>query len=185
MKISANRSPDSRLRTEKYNGKGGENFSIAEVTATGTLISEFKYNGEIVNQEHFGSKDSFEMLSVYLKEVAELELADVEAYEKVKVAAACAKCGSTTIERDLDARDTMQLKDVPVVPLFICKKCGAKFYSMSDAYLRNLVGRNASLFETDELAERDRDENKFVHTLQEYIIRIFASKKIHRLEIKG
>ena len=93
------------------------------------------------------------------------------------------KCGESRIERELDQRDTANMTNIPVVPIFICKKCGSRFYSMSDEYLRRLVSRKESLFGADEIAEREKGEAEFVGTLQSYIIRIFASKKIQRLKI--
>lgn len=185
MRIETRRSPDKRLRTDVYKTKEGESFSIAEETASGTLITEFKVNGEILNQLFDSDKDTRRALSEYFGETAELNITDTNVYEHVKVNASCPKCGSEKVERFLDKQETRKISNIPVVPLFVCDKCGSKFYSMSDSYLRRLISSNESLFEADEAAERSKDENKFVHTLQEYIIRIFASKKIQKLTIKG
>jgi predicted RNA-binding Zn-ribbon protein involved in translation (DUF1610 family) len=185
MKIEARRSPDKRLRTGVYTGKEGESFSIAEETASGTLITEFKANGEILNQLFNSNNDALSALSEYLGETAELDITDTNVYERVKVNAECPKCGSDKIERTLDRQETKKISNIPVVPLFVCDKCGSKFYSMSDSYLRRLISSKESLFEPDEAAERSKNESEFVHTMQEYIIRIFASKKIQKLTIKG
>jgi hypothetical protein len=185
MRINAYRSPDSRLRTGSYRVNGQEFFSIAEPTSSGILITEFRKNGEVVNQvyERGGKTDS--ALAKYLSTFGELEFLNVDAYERVKVDAACTKCGAERIERELDRADINLVSNVPVVPMFVCRKCGSRFYSMSDSYLRRLVENNVMLFETNEIELRKKDEVKFVNTLQEYIIRIFASKRIQKLCIKG
>lgn len=138
-----------------------------------------------MDQVYSETKDTAKALSEYLGGAAELKVAETDKYEHVVVKASCTKCGEKSIERALDQQQAGKISEVPVVPLFLCKKCGSKFYSMSDAYLRRLVARKESLFEADEAAEKKLDEGKFVGTLQEYIIRIFASKKIHRLKIES
>ena len=185
MRIDAYRSPDSRLRTGSYRVNDEEFFSIAEPISSGILITEFKKNGEVVNQVYNKGSETEKVLAKYLDALGELELLNADAYERVKVEATCTKCGTETIERELDRADIRQVSSVPVVPMFVCRKCGSKFYSMSDAYLKRLVDNNAMLFETNEIELNKNDEVKFVHTLQEYIIRIFASKRIQKLCIKG
>lgn len=184
MKLNAYRSPDGRIRTANYSGPLGNVFSIAETTAKGTLISEFKLGGEIINQAGVETRNPAEALSEYVSPVAELEFVQAQAYEKVKIDTACEKCGGT-IERELDNKNTSLMSFVPVIPMFVCKGCGNRFYSMSDAYLKRLVETNAMLFEEKELELRGKDESKFVDTLQEYIIRIFASKRIKRLKTRS
>lgn len=185
MKLETYRSPDGRLRTDTYTAEDAKHFAIAEATASGTLVTEFEADGEVVNQVCVGTKDTRKALSDYLGGAAELRITDKASYERVTADAACTKCGSESIERLLDRQESGKITEVPVVPLFVCKKCGARFYSMSDSYLRRLMASSESLFEVDELAEKNTNEDKFVSTLQEYIIRIFASKKIQRLRTRG
>jgi len=181
--VKACRSTDGRLRTENYRAGGAAFFSIAEMTTNGSLVTEFKENGEVVNQVYADNKDSLKALANYLG--GEVSATNNGEYAHVKVAASCSKCGTESIERELDQKENKTIASIPVVPLFICKKCKSKYYSLSDAYLQNLIVRRESLFEAAELKEKNADENKFVSTLQEYVIRIFASKKIQRLHIKG
>ncbi|MGA3021003.1 MAG: hypothetical protein ABSD68_03585 [Candidatus Micrarchaeales archaeon] len=185
MKINVYRSPDSRLRTDGYRVNDEEFFSVAELTYSGILITEFKKNGEIVNQIYDRDNDLDNALTKHLGTFGKLEFLDVDAYERVKVNVACAKCGTESIERELDRADIGLVSNVPVVPIFVCRKCGSKFYSMSDAYLKHLVEKNVMLFETNEVELKKKDDAKFMNTLQEYIIRIFASKRIQKLCIKG
>jgi hypothetical protein len=184
MKISVYRSPDGRLRTEKY-GDGGGSFCVAEKLASGTLITEFKANGEVLNQAYSKVKEGEGALSEYLGPIASIELVEVPAYELVVVAASCTKCGTETIARDLDRQDTRKVYKVPVIPLFVCSTCKTRFYSLTDAYLKRLIEGNVSLFEKGEIEQRDKNEMEFVHELHEYIIRIFASKRIHKLNFRG
>ena len=185
MKISVYRSPDERLRTEKYASGDGESFSIAERLLSGTLVTDFKGTGEVINQQYVHMGDVREALSKHLGEAASLEFIETQTYEPIKVDATCTNCGTDTVERELDRQDTRTVHKVPVVPIFVCRKCGTKFYSMTDAYLKRLIENNASLFEAEELKQRKEDDAKFVNELQEYIIRIFASKRIHKLNFRG
>ncbi len=185
MIINAGRSPDKRLKTDTYEKDGGRSFSLAEPTHHGTLITEFKINGEVSNQLYVRTGNSLEALSGYLEGIGKLNIVDIDAYEHVKIEAACIKCGAENIERELDQHESENIVAIPVVPMFVCKKCDNKFYSMSDTYLRHLVARKEMLFEPEEMRERTKDEGKFIRTLQDNIIRIFASKRIQRLQLKG
>jgi len=181
MMLRAYRSSDKRIKTEHYNS--GKSFAIAEVIGNGSLITEFDSNGEIINQVFSQKKESAVLLEEYVKPHGRLEITSTEFYAPVKVNAVCTKCGSGEIYRELDFSTPSDILKVPVVPLFICKQCRSKFYSMTDRYLRNLVASNPQLFEKDELLERERDENAFIAKLQDNIIRIFAAKKINKLKI--
>lgn len=181
MTLRAYRSGDKRIKTEYYNS--GKSFAMAEVIGNGSLLTEFDSNGEIINQIFSQKKDGNVLLEEYVKPHGKLEITGTEFYAPVKVNAVCTKCGSGEIYRELDSSAPNDISKVPVVPLFICKQCRTKFYSMSDRYLRNLVASNPQLFEKDELLERDKDESAFVAKLQDNIIRIFAAKKINKLKI--
>ena len=68
--------------------------------------------------------------------------------------------------------------------LFFMKSVRKIHYSMTDEYLRRIMQDKEGLFEPRELAEVRKDGNASVKMLQEYIIRIFASKKISRFKIE-
>ena len=184
MKISAYRSPEERVRTDNY-GEGGGSFCIAERLISGTLVTEFKATGEVVNQAYSKKKETDSALAEYFGPDASIEFFDRPSYEPVKVMASCTKCGTETIDRDLDRRDTRTVSKVPVVPIYVCRTCKTRFYSLTDAYLKRLVESNVSLFDEGEIKEREKNEMEFVHELHEYIIRIFASKRIHKLNFRG
>jgi hypothetical protein len=186
MRISAYVSPDTRLRTNSYKANDYECFSIAEKLASGTLVTEFKTTGEVVNQTYIKAEDTKSAILEYLGGQVAVEFSEVEAYTPVKVDAKCSKCGAdNTIDRALDRQNLSGTTKVPIVPMFVCRKCGTQFYSMTDSYLKRLIENNVSLFEKEEIEQKEVDEAAFVNELQEYIIRIFASKKIHKLNFRG
>ena len=135
MKINAFVSDDGRIKTERYGHEKGLRFSLAEQTPAGTLITDFSDNGDVLGQEHFKAKDAKELLASHLKGIGELSVACVEPYEHIKVNAACAKCGKSEIVRELDLKKPGEINKIPVVPMFVCKNCKSRFYSMTDSYL--------------------------------------------------
>jgi hypothetical protein len=176
------RSKDNRLRTSKYKAASSEAFCVAEKTREGVLLSEFNSDGEILNQHYVKEKDHLARLISYLKLPEPVSVKEVDAYERVAVKAKCSKCSSASLVRQLDLVDPMSIADVPVVPMYICLKCSERHYSITDTYLRRLARMNTTLFSKEELAEMSKDEDSFVKQLYEYIIRIFASKKINRIK---
>jgi hypothetical protein len=183
MRIDANGSDDGRIRTAHYSFCGEMRFSLVEETRAGTLITEFRSNGEVLNQVGAGKKRAEEALAEYLKGIGELNIGRAKGkYVPVRVGAECAKCRGG-IARELDLKCPGEIKSVPVVPMFVCVGCGSRYYHLTDEYLIRLVRSNAALFDSEEARERGKDEGEFVKTLQEYVIRIFASKRISKLKI--
>jgi hypothetical protein len=183
MRIEARRSDDGRLTTGKYPFGEETRFCVAEEIGSGTLITEFRVNGEVLDQVCTGNKDADAALAEYLKDRGTLHISESgSAYERVKVGAACIKCGGRIV-RELDLKPPRDIASVPVIPMFVCMDCKSRYYALTDEYLGRLVRENAELFGKDEIGERERDERAFVNTLQEYVIRIFASKRITRLKI--
>ncbi len=182
MSIKAFESKDRRVRTETYAKTDGTGalFSVAEPTKLGVLLTEFSQYGEVVRQEYRQSGEAARELSNFVN--SELEISQIDEYKPVNVAAKCPKCGGEIV-RELDTKKPEQIDKVPVVPLYICSKCGAKYYSMSDEFLSSIVHSRQDLFEPKDLEEMRADEKAFIKLLQENIIRIFASKRIFRLKI--
>jgi hypothetical protein len=180
--LLAYRSPDNRCRTEVYLANEKKRFCLGEKTRSGALVTEFETSGVVLDQVHYKNAPVEESLAARLG--VELSIAEVPAYERIRVAAACSKCNADKITRELDLVGGLLPEEVPVIPIFRCIGCGQRHYSMGREYLEALVKRNEGLFEEAEIAERNKDEKLFVNTLNEYVIRIFASKKISRLVIK-
>ena len=183
MRIEACRSADGRLRTARYPFGKGTRFCLAEETARGTLITEFGSDGEVLDQSCVAAKGADAALAEYLKGIGELGVSGSGLpYEPVGVKAACAKCGGAVV-RELDLKAPREIGAVPVVPMFVCRNCKSRHYLLTDEYLRRLVQRRPGLFERGEIGEKEADERAFMNTLQEYVIRIFASKRISRLKL--
>jgi hypothetical protein len=88
----------------------------------------------------------------------------------------CPKCGEFGLARYVEAFASNE--DIPVMPIYYCKGCKSQSYYLTDAYLNYLIENNSSLFEQQELAELSKDRAAFTNEIREYIIRIFASKKV-------
>lgn len=175
--VNAYKSPEGRIRTECF-GEDGE-FCLSEKTRSGSLVTRFAGSGLVKDQMHYSSKSIEVALAEYLG--GEIKIVPVERYERVIADSPCKKCGEKKVTRELDLVGAGMVENIPVIPLFRCLSCGERFYSMSSEYLSLLANRNVGLFEQDELKEKEKDGELFVKTLNEYVIRIFASKKISRL----
>jgi len=173
------KSPDNRYRTSYFEKGGLERFCVVEKTRKGSLISEFSRGGRIMDQIYYAGKAPEEILGAHFG--GEVSVKAVPVYEKVKVSSSCKRCEDEKVVRELDLATPALVESIPVVPTFRCLGCGERFYGMSEEYLGSLVKKNVGLFEGEELAQMEKDERLFINELNEYIIRIFASKKISRL----
>jgi len=181
VSIKAYESPDKRLRTEFYSLNGEKRFSLAEKTKIGILLTEFNSEGEVLRQEYRKSEKEEEELSSFIG--SKIEVEKVDEYTPVEVSAKCSKCGGE-IARELDFENLGEVEDVPVVPIYFCKSCKTKYYSLPDSFLSSIVHARPDLFEPDEIEEMKADEKAFIDKLQQIVIRIFASKKIFRLQVE-
>jgi hypothetical protein len=181
MMINTRASGDGRLRTCGYPSNEGMCFCVVEETKMGTLITEFKDSGEVLDQVLSDTRDAKPALVGYLKGRGVPDFSESGPYEKVRVGARCTKCKGE-IARELDLRKAKDIGRVPVIPMFICMNCGSRFYSITDSYLRKLISRKSGLFSAEELRAMEMNEREFVGEVKEYVIRIFASKKITRLQ---
>ncbi|MGC8710201.1 MAG: hypothetical protein ACP5RF_01130 [Candidatus Micrarchaeia archaeon] len=178
------RSPDGRLKADFYYGNEKRTV-LSERIMRGFLVTEFNEDGEVLGQSLENADDGIEALRRHTPNGAyTYNIIDKPFYEGVHINAECSKCGKRSIRRELDLIDTRLLSKVQTMPIFVCTSCGQKFYSLTDTYLKTLIRLNMELFTKEELAEREKDEGAFVNELKEYIIRIFASKKIMRISIK-
>ena len=169
------RSNDTRLRSDFYIDGDRKLCCLIENTQKGMLITELDERGFVEKQVYMKPDDPF-----YLNLTKSMEVVDCEEYKGVSVDAACASCNGV-LARELDLVHPSVINTVPVVPSYICRGCSKRFYSMTDTYLKSLVANKKELFDEKDLKELSENEEAFVSTLQEYIIRIFASKKISRI----
>ncbi|MDE1827540.1 MAG: hypothetical protein KGH65_00035 [Candidatus Micrarchaeota archaeon] len=184
MRLIVYRSPDGRLRSDFYDASGERVFAVAERTAHGILVSEFNQDGEVVDQAYRKSNMALVELASFLKKAAEeLQVEETDQYVSVRVNALCDDCRTDSIRREMEILDPATVTSIPVIPLFVCTRCGKKYYSMHPGYLKNLARRNSELFDGEEEKFRQRDEEAFMREIQEYMIRVFASKKLARMKI--
>jgi len=184
MRLVVHKSPDGRLRSDFYSAQDERAFALAEKTAHGVLVSEFSESGEVLDQVYKKSNMTLAEIAGFLKKVADgVQVEEVGKYRTVEVNAICEDCKTKSIKREMDVLDPATVTRIPIVPLFVCTQCGKKFYSIHPRYLKNLVLRNTELFDGDEEKFRQKDETAFMKEIQEYMIRVFASKKLARMKI--
>jgi len=176
-------SSDGRIKTQEYLKGGAIAFCIAEKTRDGSLITEFDQKGEILNQIYKKGGDAHADLKNYLG-ISDSQTKDAGAYSGLVISAQCKECRHVGLQRELDLHAPGEIKDVPIVPIFLCQQCKKRHYSLTDQYLRVLVDGNGELFEESEKVELGKGGDGSLGELQEYIIRIFASKRISRIEIR-
>ena len=174
--LLAYKSANGKARTASRDGK----FVVADELKDCSLITFFNENGEVLDQRILKGKSVEEGLEYY---VGPLKIVESE-YKEVEVKAVCPRCGKRSIRRELDLVDTRKLSNVPVVPIYVCTSCGQGFYSLTKEYLKKIVDEHLDLFSAEESSEREKNEDAFINELYEYIIRIFASKKLMRIKIE-
>lgn len=184
QRLDVYRSLDSRHRTAQYVRAGIIASCLSEPTRNGVLVTELGNNGDVLNQIYTKGGSPYEALSSFMGVGFELSVQDIGAYRPSEVRARCTSCGNGRIVRDLDLKTANEIDEVPVVPLFSCRSCGKRFYSMSDSYLRRLIEGNLHMFDAADLKEKQNSSDAFIYTVKEYIVRVFAAKKIGRLAIE-
>ncbi|MDE1834964.1 MAG: hypothetical protein KGH64_06545, partial [Candidatus Micrarchaeota archaeon] len=137
------------MRTDFYE-RNGKRFCVGEQILKGSLITEFNERGEVAVQIHSKTIGLNEMLNLYFVGY-KLKVTDVAAYTSVAINTKCASCKLVGLERELDKTHPSKITNVPVLPIFVCKNCGQRHYSLTDEYLRYMVTSNKGLFEQEEM----------------------------------
>jgi len=101
-------------------------------------------------------------------------------FEEIKISKSCPHCNTNSLVRYVDAYSSRQV--IPIMPIYSCKNCSKQSYYLTDSYLEYLVYSKKELFSNDEQTELRNNESAFITELKEYIIRIFASKKIMQIK---
>ena len=169
---------EGRYITEQYVKDNNKIITIFERINSGVVISNISYEKGVLSQKYLKNSTISDSLANELH--YEFSIIEKKDAQKTTVEKKCDSC-SGTLYRELEAADTWNIKDVPVVPIFRCENCGKRFYSMTKPYLESLVNENKELFEGADILEMEKNKEEFIKTLNEYIIRIFASKKISRI----
>ncbi|MDE1761666.1 MAG: hypothetical protein KGH59_04190 [Candidatus Micrarchaeota archaeon] len=184
MTLEVFRSPDGRYRTQIYSAEGLGRFAVAEKTMHGVLVTEFSERGEVLDQVHKKSGEPIREIVGFVSRIdKDVAIKEIGAYEGVSVDVTCEGCSKRSLRREMEMTDTRNVANVPVVPMFVCTNCRKRYYSMTQSYIRKLVARNMELFEDGERKMRESNEAAFLKEIQEYMVRIFASKKIALIKI--
>ncbi len=176
------RSDDGRVKLE-YSKDGKERIALWEPFGVGVFETIFDKDGAVLFQNllyNQGNKQSMieGLLKKHLDSV-NIDKATRTEYTEVKLKKKCPGCGAMLLERVIDLKDD---PNVPVMPIYVCSGCKTRSYYLSDAYLEHLLKTNESLFSQEERSYMDSNKTGFVDELKEYIIRIFASKRIMRIK---
>ncbi len=99
-------------------------------------------------------------------------------YSDIRLKKSCPSCGAGPLSR-FRGDDGANL---PIMPVYVCGSCSGKCYHLTDPYLEYLVTNNRDLFSAQEQTQLDADKAAFLAELKEYIIRIYASKRIMRIK---
>jgi hypothetical protein len=169
-------------RVRIHHPNGTEIFIIESIgQGKGLLLTVFKYRYGVIEQKLIegGSMDAEIERINSAAALGKAPIVYEDGPAEVDTGVLCSRCRKGAVVRELDLVAPKTMKDIPVVPVFACRSCGSRFYSITKEYLSQLAKENTALFEVNELAEKDVDEGAFINELQEYIIRIFASKRIY------
>ncbi len=142
-----------------------------------TLETTFAADGAVLLQRHMKLNDA-ELNGIINETLIEAKISKVsqKEYSDVKISKSCPKCGADTLQRYVEAFASKD--EIPVMPIYYCNGCTTKSFYLTNQYLEYLVETNRELFEENEKLELERDKSKAIGELREYIIRMFASKKI-------
>ena len=169
---------EGRYITDNYIKNDEKLFSIFERTDKGVLVSEFSYNEGVISQKYIKGGTIPELLLSNFGD--NYEIIEKKEMKKTSINKTCRSCGGV-LYRELEFVEPWNIVEIPVLPIFKCESCGQRSYSLTKRYLECLVDEHMDFFDESEMAEMKQDREKFIKTLNENIIRIFASKRINRI----
>jgi hypothetical protein len=143
-----------------------------------TLESRFDRIGSVTDQRLIDSNDVRRAAENFVVSMG--ADAEIRQYREVTLQKECPGCGNAPLSRYIETLRSPT--KAPVMPLYVCGRCGTKGYHLTDEYLGNLVHGNMSMFDASELSELGKDEKAFMEELRAYIIRIFASQRIMNIK---
>ncbi|MGC8479817.1 MAG: hypothetical protein ACP5M9_04095 [Candidatus Micrarchaeia archaeon] len=169
---------EGRYLSQEYTKDGINIIDIYEKTNKGILMTKFSKTHGVISQIYMKQGTIPELF--YKEYRNDFVIEEKQSKEKTSIDKRCDSC-SGILYRELEYTEPWNITDVPVVPIFRCGSCSKRFYSMTKEYLEDLVVKNKDLFDDNEISELNKNKEEFINTLNAYIIRIFASKKISRL----
>ena len=156
-----------------YSTERGSFTETFEEHGKGVLRTSFNADGRVLDRrllKQAGARATAAEFAKALKvEVLAAEYCDVE------IRKGCPKC-------DGSLRLHAAEGDVPIMPVYVCRGCGARSLDLTDEYLSALVRENRALFDSSELEEMERSPETFSSELRDYIIKIYASKHIMKIK---
>ena len=171
------KSPNGHIRID-YERNGQQLIEMFETVNGATLETSFNQEGEILEQALLKpEKDTTSFAEEFISKFAEANLVE-RIYEEVELKKPCPKCKSQSLKRNIERFSS----SIPIMPIYVCNSCGSKGFHLTDAYLIGLVYGNKSLFTEEETKELESNSAAFIKELREYIIRIFASKKVMNIQ---
>lgn len=184
MEGELSRNPDGRVQLQ-YTHSSGRRTVVWEPIKEGVAETIFDDQGAVLRQSLVpGTTDIDKRLALQMREL--LKEANVDKvresaeYNEIKLKKNCPACGTDTLSQYREKVGGMET--IPIVPTYLCGKCNGRSYYLTDQYLDQLVSTNKELFSEQELSELRSNKEAFMSELKEYIIRIFASKKIIRIK---
>ncbi len=160
-------------RLDYKDEKGNDAIRTYEESNGHVVYVQYEKDGSVVDQGFTERPldDSVKEFLLSLQDYKEIA-AD---YKEVTLQRKCPKCNSGSLTRIREG-------SFSIVPMYICNACKTKSYHLSNAYLKKLVYEHMSLFESNEKEELVQDEEKFMAELKDYILKIYAAKKIMKIE---
>ncbi len=153
-----------------YTNKSGSSSCTIERCGGGTLKTYFDEDGAILHREPLDPGKGIEEIAMETAKTLGTPVKGGE-YSPVKLSKPCPACSAKAL---IEHRDS----GVPIMPIYVCTSCGARAFLLTDEYMSQLVRENLRAFSDEERKELETDPGKFSNELREYIIRIFASKRI-------
>ncbi len=134
------------------------------------LHEHLDFNGALLDQNLFSDSTAKMHIDAFLNKT-KFEIKVCE-YSDPVLKKSCPKCSNMPLKRHFDG------KDISIIPIYECPACTNRAIFLTDKYLSKLINNNKELFDQKEIDELSKNSDYFMSELKEYIIRIFASKKI-------
>lgn len=174
-------SSDNKIKLE-YDHNGRNRAALWEPFRGGIIETIYNEYGAVLGQRMFkndGKKFLNERIDSVMKDASITSTSECK-YTEIRLERRCPGCGAASLERVSDFGK--EKPDLPVMPTYECRECKGKGYHLTDEYLEQMLAEQESLFSSKELQEMKTDRGAFKAQLNEYIIRIFASKRIMHIE---
>ncbi|MCL5430146.1 MAG: hypothetical protein M1504_01555 [Candidatus Marsarchaeota archaeon] len=170
-----------KVRLDYSEGNGGR-VALWEPFDNGVLETLFDTKGGILKQSLMEIKDKKEDVAAagvgLIVERTSSRITNGK-YSEISIDKKCPSCNKSDLSRI--ASTVNDSSKIPVMPMYECRSCGSQSYYLTDEYLEYLVTNNRDLFSENEAKELASQRGATLNELREYIIRIFACKRINNI----